>query len=220
MATRSPTPRAKKAPTKKPPAKKGYHHGSLREALLDAARLLLAKEGADALTLREVARRAGVSHAAPYRHFADKQSLLASVAEEGFRLLTAQMRKNSSEAEGEVEKLNATGLGYVTFALDHPSLYRVMFGAQLVRHEEHVGLQEASSAAMACLIEHVVAGQATGAIRAGDPMAYAGTAWAMVHGLAMGLIDGVFESGICLQREKSLTFAADTLTRLMQGLAR
>ena len=76
----------------KRPARRGYHHGNLRRALLDAAIALIQSEGADALTLRAAARAAGVSQAAPYRHFTDKDELLAAVAEEGFRLMTAGMR--------------------------------------------------------------------------------------------------------------------------------
>ncbi len=81
-------PPARMAAPKKISAKRGYHHGDLRAALLEAAREVLAKEGVEALTLREVARRAGVTHAAPYRHFADKEALLAAVATEGFAALT------------------------------------------------------------------------------------------------------------------------------------
>src|SRR5262249_52270729 len=93
-----------------------YHHGDLRRALLDAALGMLAREGGTALTLREVARRAGVTHAAPYRHFTDKQALLAAVAEEGFRMLSSEMASSAREATDPRQALQAIGTSYVRFA--------------------------------------------------------------------------------------------------------
>src|SRR5262245_23788463 len=104
-----------------------YHHGDLRRALLDAALEILAEGGAAGLTLREVARRAGVTHAAPYRHFEDKAALLAAVAEEGFRAVYAEMLARSERVKDPVERLYQIGAAYVLFAVTHPAHFRVMF---------------------------------------------------------------------------------------------
>src|SRR5690348_15474902 len=103
--------------------KQSYHHGDLRQALLDAALELLEKQGPEALVLREVARRAGVSHNAPYRHFASREELLAGLAARGF----GEFGKRVQSAQGGGK---GTGMGeaYVGFALEHPQLFRLMFG--------------------------------------------------------------------------------------------
>jgi AcrR family transcriptional regulator len=103
-----------------------YHHGDLRRALVDAARRLLESEGPSALSLRAVAREAGVSPAAPYHHFKDKAELLDAVAQEGWDLLNVQMREAKNTAEGRGQ-LTALGISYVCFARDNPALYRVMY---------------------------------------------------------------------------------------------
>ncbi|MCR5877331.1 TetR/AcrR family transcriptional regulator [Phenylobacterium sp. J367] len=105
-----------------------YHHGDLRRALVDAARRLLENEGPSALSLRAVAREAGVSPAAPYHHFKDKGELLDAVAHEGWLMLDQAMAAAKAAAEGPA-KLTAIGLSYVCFARDNPALYRVMYDA-------------------------------------------------------------------------------------------
>src|SRR5215468_6211539 len=96
---------------------KPYHHGNLREVLLEAAIRLIAEVGPTAFTLREVARRADVSHNAPYRHFRDRDDLLAAVAAQGFRELTRAMNEAAATKSDVLERLKYAGLGYVTFAL-------------------------------------------------------------------------------------------------------
>ncbi|HSV04151.1 MAG TPA: TetR/AcrR family transcriptional regulator [Phenylobacterium sp.] len=105
-----------------------YHHGDLRRALLEAARRILEAEGPTALSLRAVAREAGVSPAAPYHHFKDKAELLDAVAEQGWEMLDKRMAEAKAEAEPR-EKLNSLGIAYVCFARDNPALYRVMYDA-------------------------------------------------------------------------------------------
>ena len=104
-----------------------YHHANLRKTLLDAAVTLIGEVGPRAFTLREVARRAGVSHNAPYRHFVSKDELLAEVAAEGFDRLTASMRKSMARATSPRERLQQCGCGYVAFALRWPQHFLVMF---------------------------------------------------------------------------------------------
>lgn len=105
-----------------------YHHGDLRRALVDAARRILEAEGPSALSLRAVAREAGVSPAAPYHHFKDKAELLDAVADQGWRMLDQMMADAKAEADGR-GKLSSLGIAYVCFARDNPALYRVMYDA-------------------------------------------------------------------------------------------
>src|SRR3569832_2226044 len=105
-----------------------YHHGDLRRALIDAARRILEAEGPSALSLRAVAREAGVSPAAPYHHIKDKAELLDAVAQEGWDMLNVTMARAKAEAEPGA-RLNALGIAYVCFARENPALYRVMYDA-------------------------------------------------------------------------------------------
>jgi AcrR family transcriptional regulator len=108
-------------------ASKPYHHGDLRRALLDAAERVLERDGAGALSLRAVAREAGVSAAAPYHHFKDKDDLLAAVARAGFEKMTDYMRKAALAAPDARARLNAIGVAYVCYARDNPAIYHLMY---------------------------------------------------------------------------------------------
>jgi AcrR family transcriptional regulator len=157
--------------------KAAYHHGDLRPALLRAAEDVMAKQGLDALKLRDVARRAGVSHNAPYRHFKDRDALLAALAEDGFRALGRALEGKSGNQMGEA---------YVRFGLAHPARFRLMFGGRL-QLSEHPGLREASRHAYDALLQAVRARQDLP-----DPELAAAAAWSLVHGLANLLLDGHF----------------------------
>jgi len=193
----SPVTRARARPVGRRAAvekKRGrYHHGDLRRALLDAALELLAREGAAALTLREVARRAGVTHAAPYRHFTDKQALLATVAEEGFRMLSSHMSEAWAKHEGDpVHGLEAIGVAYIRFATGQRSHFQVMFGKDIDWSREHSGLEETADCCFEVLISAVQTCQNVGAIRPGDPLIPSLCAWSMVHGLSELIANGQF----------------------------
>ena len=166
-----------------------YHHGNLREALIGAAAALLEAEGPLGVTLRGAARRAGVSQAAPYRHFRDKGALLASVAEKGFRDLHHAMKRTARVHRADpLRALNAMVVGVVRFAAEHPSYYRLMSGPA-VRGRDHPALRTAAMAAWQTLGEAVVACQRARRMRAGDPMALAFTVWCLAHGLSVLLVD-------------------------------
>ena len=168
---------------------KPYHHGDLRNALVASGLEVLAEQGAEALNLREVARRAGVSHAAPYRHFADKTALIEAIAEDGFHQLWAAIEKVSSKhAKDAPHKLLALGLGYVRFAIDHPDHFRVMFTSARDPHA-NPSLYAASKTGFGVLVETLRAGQVSGELAKGDPVEQAKTLWATMHGLAVLLID-------------------------------
>ncbi len=156
------------------PKRRDYHHGDLGAALLRAAANILEKEGLEALKLRAVARRAGVSHAAPYRHFPDREALLAALAAEGFAML-GEAQRAAAAAGG----LRGMGEAYVRFALEHPQRFRLMFGGQL-RIARHPALREIATRLFGGL-SGALAAQVPGAQGAADASI---AAWALVHGLA------------------------------------
>src|SRR5271166_4480361 len=117
-------------------AKQPYHHGNLKQSLLDSAVELIGEVGPEAFTLREVARRAGVSHNAPYRHFRDKDDLLAAVAAQGFRELTEAMREAGQRQSSSLEKLKQSGVAYVAFAVRRPEHFTVMFDAPVCSNDD------------------------------------------------------------------------------------
>lgn len=155
-----------------------YHHGDLRRVLLAAARALLEESGPEALSLRDVARRVGVSHNAPYRHFPTKQALLAAVAAEGFAILSARLA-GIPEGAG----MAAGFRGYLGFARAQPGLYRLMFDG---------GLQKSADPALWAVGERAYDGlrQAVHSLAPAADRAAVVTAWAQLHGLALLVISG------------------------------
>ncbi|MBV8886008.1 MAG: TetR/AcrR family transcriptional regulator [Chroococcidiopsidaceae cyanobacterium CP_BM_RX_35] len=195
-----------------------YHHGNLRQSLIEAALELVSEKDVESLSLREVARRVGVSHAAPYRHFADKEALLVAVAEEGFQMLRCQLETAVYQAPpAPLKQLQAIGMAYVQFALDHAAHYRVMFGAYgATSTQQHPVLAEAATQALMVLINSIIAGQQVGAIREKDPQQIAWAAWALVHGLAMLLMD----NQIAMTDPQEITALSTFITQtLIEGLA-
>ncbi|MEM8643075.1 MAG: TetR/AcrR family transcriptional regulator [Cyanobacteria bacterium P01_G01_bin.54] len=171
---------------------KSYHHGELRPALINAAiALITEKQDTKTISLREVARRVGVSQAAPYRHFADKEALLAAVAEQGFQILTQELEASIAKvAPNPLEQLQASGIAYVQFAIAHPAHYRVMFSALRPGNPNYPELNQAGNAAFGVMVTAIAQGQAQGNTKPGEPRSLAIVAWSLVHGLAMLLIEG------------------------------
>jgi AcrR family transcriptional regulator len=168
---------------------KPYHHGNLREALLQAAVRLIARRGPAAFTLREVARRAGVSHNAPYRHFRDKDDLLAAVAAQGFRELTQAMLEAAGRRPDDLQRLKRAGIAYVAFALRRPEHFTVMFDARAPRRKD-ARSSEAGELAFQTLVSFVRNCQEQGRLPSGEPLQLALLAWSMVHGIAKLAITG------------------------------
>jgi AcrR family transcriptional regulator len=160
-----------------------YHHGNLRQALLEAALSLLTEGGVSALTLREAARRAGVTHAAPYRHFADKNALLAAIAEEGFRLLSQEMQTQQDQHDDPVERLQSLVVSCVNFATLNPTRFRVMFDPEIIALRAPL-LQETIEQSFDLLVDAVIDCQDAKRIREGNPREIAYSLWALVQGLA------------------------------------
>jgi len=158
-----------------------YHHGDLRTTLVRVGSELLEREGLDALTMRAVARAAGVSHAAPYHHFADKTALLAAIAARGFQALDREITERGGGAAAD--RLQGAAMTYVSFAVDHPELFRLMFSSVTSSPDGDPGLRSAAQQAY----RHI-----TGTLP--DESA-AIAAWSIVHGLAMLLLDAQISDG-------------------------
>jgi len=171
------------------PPRRRYHHGSLKQLLLDSAVALIAEAGPRAFTLRELARRAGVSHNAPYRHFKDREDLLAAVAAQGFDLLTTAMTEEMAGGRTGIERLELAGRGYVKFALNWPQHILVMFETP-ASDPLRPDYEAAGRRAFQTLLDAIVGVQAEGGLPAGDPHPYAIVAWSAVHGLAKLAIAG------------------------------
>src|SRR6185295_1299304 len=184
-----PVKRRRKKPSPRR-ARSGAAGGSLRDTLVDAAVALIARKGPQGFSLREVARRARVSEAAPYWHFADRETLLAAVAERGFEEMAKGMMEVWSRETEPVERFRALGIGYVRFALAHPSYLRVMFGSEVPDKAEHPALKAAGERTFTLLVQAITECQAAGQVRAGAPEELAVAAWSIVHGFAALLVDG------------------------------
>lgn len=160
-----------------------YHHGHLKQTLVRAAVKVLAKRGPRGFTLREVARQAKVSHNAPYRHFRDKDELLAAVAGDGFEKLADSMIAAAANARTALQTLEWSGLGYVRFALGWPEHFSAMFdyGQDLSAYPEYAA---SSRRAFQVLLDNIVAVQKARKMPPGDPQPLALVAWSLVHGIA------------------------------------
>ena len=174
--------------------KKGdhYHHPDLREAMIRVAQELLESEGPGGWTVRAAARIAGVSSGAPYRHFADKDTLLAAVAARGFEELRTEIGARLERADQEpFARFEALGEAYVSFALARPGRYQIMFGRDILNRQLHPELCAAADRAFDTLLAEVERAQSAGLLRTDSrAAALAAGAWAVVHGLADLLLSG------------------------------
>jgi AcrR family transcriptional regulator len=160
-----------------------YHHGDLRNALLESARAILEREGLESLSLRAVARGAGVSHAAPYRHFPNHESLLVELATEGFVELRAEIVAAAAMPGHESDRIAKIGAAYMRFVAKKPALASLMFGPQLPNRDKFPQLGEAADA-----ISNEI-----GAALHDQTLGLA--VWASVHGLAMLILRNVIDLG-------------------------
>lgn len=165
--------------------KTSYHHGALREALLTATLELIETEGIGAVSLRRVARAAGVSPGAPYHHFPDRAALLTALSDEGFRRLADTLTEAHSAAPTPAEALEAILNTYVDFARTNPAYFRLMFRPELTTsHKSEYGT-EAGTAAFAVLADTVAE-----CVPAAERQVVTITMWSLVHGFASLWLDG------------------------------
>jgi AcrR family transcriptional regulator len=184
-------------------SRRPYHHGDLRNALLSAARAILEEESLAALSLRAVARRAGVSHAAPYRHFPNHEALLTELAMEGFIELKAEIAAAATSAGAEDDRIANLGAAYMRFVARRPALTRLMFGPQLPNRDAFPQLGEVADAI----------GQEIGNALHDSALGLA--VWAAVHGLAMLILENVIDLG---QRRSGLDVLPSRAEILLRSL--
>lgn len=167
-----------------------YHHGNLRAELLAAAERTLRERGLDALSLRELARDVGVSHAAPRRHFPDRQALLDALAHDGFDRLGEELRA-AGEAAGErfEARLGAVAAAYIRFATEDAALLELMFTGK--KHEQSGALHEAADRAFAVMLGLIAQGQQEGVLEAGDPERVGLVLFATIQGIAALVTGGI-----------------------------
>lgn len=169
----------KRAPKRQQP----YHHGDLRNALLESARAILEQKGLKALTLRAVARKARVSHTAPYRHFSKLDALLVELSKEGFAELRTGIAAACAAPRAASECITAIGAAYMRFVAQRPALARLMFGTQFANRENFPELQTAAESVGVEIS------------RALSDMALGYAVWAAAHGLAMLALENVIDLG-------------------------
>ncbi|WP_280400353.1 TetR/AcrR family transcriptional regulator [Nocardia carnea] len=167
-----------------------YHHGALRDALLTACLRLIDTEGIAAVSLRRVAREAGVSSGAPYHHFPDRAALLADLVTQGFRLLADRLTEARTTADSPAAALVAMEQSYIRFARDEPAYFRLMFRPELSQPEKHPEAQEAGEAAFGVLAAAVDDCVAAGELSPERAETTVLTVWALGHGLASLWLDG------------------------------
>ncbi|MBA2681746.1 MAG: TetR family transcriptional regulator [Ktedonobacteraceae bacterium] len=200
-----------------------YHHGDLRRALLDAAFQLVAERGVSDFTLREVARQAGVSHNAPYHHFADKAELVVALTIEGFQMLDQALRSAYEQTPGTpLERTLAISGAYLRFAIEHPAAFRLMFRPEL-RQSSHdakecdAAVKNAADAAFQILLDGISASQRAGLLRTEQSVEMLALALgSTMHGLTVLFLDSI------LIKEKpsfSIEEKEQTATQIMHMVA-
>jgi AcrR family transcriptional regulator len=190
-----------------------YHHGDLRAACLRAAMELLEEGGATALSLRAVARRAGVSPAAPYRHYADRDALISAVAAVGYRELAEQLAA-AHPSPSTADDFGAIAVAYVQFALQRPALFRVMFAEPCdTDNSERVAATNAISLYVSAIVQQSFPGF--------DTEALSTAAWALVHGLAFLHLDGKLDAStpdVVSNRVRAAVSAVLTVSGAAEGV--
>jgi len=168
-----------------------YHHGDLKNALVKAGVEILAKEGLGGLSLRKVAKQAGVSHAAPYSHFADKQALIAAISTEGFKQLFNQISAVFATYKDDPENLLIeTAWTYLQFALNEPDRFKLMFSSVLEKEKDYPDFVEISQNNYRQLVEIVERCQQANILKEGEPDLIALGVWGTVHGFISLLLEG------------------------------
>lgn len=170
--------------------RKSYHHGDLKNALIQAGIEILSKEGVSGLSLRKVARQAGVSHAAPYAHFTDKQALIAAISTEGYHMLHERIEAAAAQyAHDPARQLVEAAWAYVQFALEDPDHFKITLSGVVEREKEYPALVEMSQKSFGAVTRIVEACQAADVLDAGPSDAMAVSVWSLVHGLVLLLLN-------------------------------
>lgn len=197
-----------------------YHHGDLRRALIQASVDLVAESGVEGFTLREAAKRAGVSAAAPYRHFSDRADLLAAVATEGFDILLPALQAALDRGKDDsMAALALLGRAFVDFGVEHPSHFKLMYGPHMPGRAAHPELGDRDLEGFGLLYQAVTRAQEEGRLAAGDPRQMALVSFAFVYGAVSSYLDGEMTRLGFSTREARTTLEAGGIF-LLKGLAR
>ena len=175
-----------------------YHHGNLRQALLDAALNLIRSQGIEHLSLRAIARDVGVSQTAPYRHFADKNQLLVEIAKQTFHELSEHCHRALIPDASIADNIHRCAMAYLHFAIDNPERYKLTFGQSIEQRDDYPDLLEAGMNSFAVLLQLIEQGIADGSLIDQDARLLANTSWSTIHGFASLAIDGFYQRQ-CLQ---------------------
>jgi AcrR family transcriptional regulator len=197
--------------------RKTYHHGDLKNALIQAGIHILAKDGVAGLSLRKVAGRAGVSHAAPYAHFTDKQALIAAISTEGYRMIHERIEAAVAEFEGDPSRqLIEAAWAYVDFALTDPAHFKITFSGVIEKEKEHPAFVEMSQKSFGAVIRIVEACQAQGVLEAGPSDLVAVSVWSLVHGLASLVLEGQVPHSLLdrMSVREMLIFSLNQMTKV------
>jgi AcrR family transcriptional regulator len=199
------------------PARDSYHHGALREELITASLTLIEAEGIGAVSLRRVAREAGVSPGAPYHHFADRSALLAAITVRGSALLERELRQARDQAATAAAALGALIETYVRFAGENPAYIHLMLRPELSQPTRHPEIQTAGEGAIALLTEVVQDCQREGSAPPGDPATLTGLVWALAIGIVTLWLDGPLEAR-CVDLGTTPQELTARITALLTGL--
>ena len=200
--------------------KKRYHHGALRQACIEAG-LAFLSEG-HAFSIRDIAKRIGVSHGAPSRHFRNKEALLAEISEQGFILLREHLQK--SKKKRKFNKLYNMSMAYIQFGFDYPHHYRLMFGNKIHDHAQYPSLNAVAQKAFLELVMMVEQLQAAGQLKQESPLAQAYHIWSTNHGFVSLYIEGRVNIAIDVEistadaLEDRMHWANDIVQRLCAGM--
>ena len=194
---------------------KKYHHGDLKNALIQAGVKILAKEGVGGLSLRKVAKKAGVSHSAPYAHFPDKQSLIAAISTEGFKQLYTELDAAVSPYANDPRRQLAEGVwAYVQFAMNNTDTFNIMFSDVLEKEKDYPAYVESSRKTFERVVGIVKACQDAGVLRPAPAEIMAVSVWGQLHGIISLVLEGQVSHAV-LDRfsvREIVTFAMDQVT--------
>lgn len=190
--------------------RRGYHHGNLSEALIEAARQLLADKGPSGFTLKDAAKLAGVSPAAPYRHFRDRAALIGAVSDRGFEEFSKRLRQAAGKGRDPADAFRRLGEAYLAFAAEEPGYYAAMFDGETVGKSDH----DAGAGAFSILVDGLTRAYGLDAFNGADPRVIALNVWALSHGIATLAAAGR------LPRGPGVPSAAEALASGVEALVR
>ena len=197
--------------------KETYHHSDLGQKIIDEALAWIERENVVSLSLRGIARRLGVSHNAPYRHFPDKESLLVAIAKIGFTQLRRTLEQAAKCSNDARQNLESIGVAYVRYAIENQAYYRVMFSDLQLNCDKHPDLNQISQQAFAVLLDAVKTGQNRKIFISEDTLQLANVCWSLTHGVSMLAIDRQLK----ISDSEEIIELAHTATKILsQGLIR